>query len=144
MNKNIIYDVKSPINNSLNNCENKGDAGSFSLISSISCVNKEGKSMTIDSKELNNAAEFYVNYNYWNSQTMFMSTNNLDNSYFKRIVDMGVDAVPYILKEIKIKPSQLVHALDLIFPGIVEYKGFVSLNDACKTWISILSRIGVH
>ena len=37
-------------------------------------------------------------------------------------------------------PSQIVHALDLIFPGKVQYEGFVPLKTVCDTWISILSK----
>ena len=51
---------------------------------------------------------------------------------------MGTEAVPYIIEEMKKGPTPLVHALDLIFPGVVEYDGYVSLKDACDTWLSIL------
>lgn len=86
--------------------------------------------------------ETFLNYlNEWKKETEFSSLNNLDNHNFKSIVNMGRDAVPYILLEIEKKPSQLVHALDLIFPGVVKYNGFVSLEKTCEAWISILKKI---
>lgn len=92
----------------------------------------------IDTRQLDNRTQFVQNFKYWNDQTEFMSVNNYDNTYFDRIVEMGTDAVPYIIEELEKGPTPLVHALDLIFPGTVEYDGFVTLKDACKTWLSIL------
>lgn len=98
----------------------------------------------MEAKEVNisNREAFHDYLNKWKKETEFSSLNNLDNHYFKEIVGMGREAVPYILKEIERQPSQLVHALDMIFPGVVKYKGFVSLEKACATWISILRQTG--
>lgn len=86
----------------------------------------------------NERFDFAANLSYWKSQTQLSSVNNFTNSYFKTIVKMGEAAVPFILEEIQKEPSQLVHALDLIYPNKVRYKGFVSLKQACDTWIKIL------
>ena len=51
---------------------------------------------------------------------------------------MGVNAVPYIVEELEKGPSPLVYALDMIFPGVMKYEGFVSLKEACDKWLSIL------
>ena len=91
--------------------------------------------------ETDRNAIFVQNLKYWNQETAFLSTNNVDNSYFQSIVNMGVDAVPFILDELKKGPTPLVHALDKIFPGVMKYEGYVSLNDACQRWIEILKQI---
>ena len=123
---------------SLSERELKNGNVSFQFSLSLSVVNEEGESKSFDTKQVDNAVTFYQNYKYWEQETKMLSVNNLDNSYFRGIVDMGVDAVPYILDELKKGPSQLVNALDLIFPGVMQYEGFVSLKDACDKWLSIL------
>lgn len=123
---------------SLSERELKNGNTFFSFSSSLSSVNDEGERETVDMEETNKEVTFHQNYKYWNMETRFLSTNNLNNSYFRGIVSMGVDAVPFILREIEKEPSPLVHALDLIFPGVVKYDGFVSLKEACDKWISIL------
>ncbi|MCD8292872.1 MAG: hypothetical protein LUC23_03815 [Prevotellaceae bacterium] len=123
--------------------ESKKENDFFSFSSSISLVNDDGYSKGLDTGSTDKEATFLQNYKYWNQETEFLSTNNFDNSYFKGIVGMGIDAVPFILKEIQKEPSQLVHALDLIFPGVVKYEGFVSLKEACEKWISILKETGI-
>ena len=129
-------DVRETLSLSKRELKNGNVAFQFSL--SLSVVNEEGESKSFDTKQVDNAVTFYQNYKYWEQETKMLSVNNLDNSYFRGIVDMGVDAVPYILDELKKGPSQLVNALDLIFPGVMQYEGFVSLKDACDKWLSIL------
>lgn len=129
-------DVRETLSLSERELKNGNVAFQFSL--SLSVVNEEGESKSFDTKQVDNAVTFYQNYKYWEQETKMLSVNNLDNSYFRGIVDMGVDAVPYILDELKKGPSQLVNALDLIFPGVMQYEGFVSLKDACDKWLSIL------
>ncbi len=91
-----------------------------------------------------NAAIFFQHLRRWQKETQLLSVNSLDNPHFQTIVDMGVNAVPYILEELEKGPTQLVHALDLIFPDVVKYEGFVSLKGACDTWISILKQTQKH
>ncbi|MCD8207547.1 MAG: hypothetical protein LUD72_06405 [Bacteroidales bacterium] len=71
---------------------------------------------------------------HWEDETLFDSTDLFENENFKAIVAMGEKAVPFILQEIAVRPTQLVHALDLIYPGTVEYDGFVPLEKACEMW----------
>lgn len=123
---------------SLTEREHKGGPAIFLFSSSLSAVSKDGSLEKIDSNVIDNAANFFQNLKYWNQETNFLSTNNFDNSYFQEIVNMGVEAVPFIVEELKKGPTPLVHALDKIFPDVVKYEGFVSLQDACKTWLSIL------
>lgn len=110
---------------------------SFNFSSEIT-IGEVGNPQKIDMRSIDNEVSFKQNLRYWNEQVGLSSVNNFKNSYFDNIVSMGEDAVPLILEEIERKPSHLVHALDLIFPNVVEYNGFVSLEEACNTWISIL------
>lgn len=114
---------------------------SFAFSSTISMVDENGNVQSIDMRSSEKNAVFTQNYKYWNQATALLSTNNIDNSYFESIVNMGVDAVPFILEELKKGPTPLVHALDKIFPGVMEYEGFVSLKDACERWKEILEQI---
>lgn len=118
--------------------EHKGSDSVFLFSSSMSGVSTNGESISIKSDAIDNAATFFQNYKYWNQETGVLSTNNLDNSYFKQIVDMGIEAIPFIVEELKNGPTPLVHALDMIFPNVIKYDGFVSLKDACDKWLSIL------
>lgn len=110
--------------------------------SAVMTVANEGSVKKIDTHEIDCRTVFKQNLFYWNKETNMMSVNNFDNGYFKSLVEMGKDAVPMIYEELLKGPSPVVHALDLIFPNVVEYKGFVSLKESCNTWISILKKTG--
>lgn len=83
---------------------------------------------------------FETNLDYWNSEIRFSSSNNFDNSYFDEITNMGSKAVPFILEELKKGPTQLVYALQCIFPGKVKCKGNVSLERICEVWLKLLTK----
>lgn len=106
--------------------------------SAVVTLSSNDETIQIDTLNAERRLVFNQNLSYWNKETNMLSLNNYDNGYFKTIVEMGKDAVPMIFDELKQGPTPLVHALDLIFPGVVEYNGFVSLKDACDIWISIL------
>jgi hypothetical protein len=110
----------------------------------VTTLSDEGNCSKVDTDDADKSAIFMQNYKYWNQTTNYSSANNLENPYFKGIVNMGVDAVPYILVELEKHPSQLVHALDLIFPGVMKYEGNVTLKEACDKWISILKTTGTN
>lgn len=110
----------------------------FSIDIQASVIGSNGIT-PLDTQHMDNELLFSQNYKYWNEQVSCLSVNNFDNSYFERIVEMGKDAVPFILEEMKKGPTPLVHALDRIFPNTIEYNGFISLEEACNTWISILN-----
>ena len=118
--------------------EFKGGYGpSFGISSSAFVVTEDGNH-AIDTREDDNKTLFYQNLAYWNNEVDFNSVNNYDNGYFESIVTMGKDAVPFIIQELEKHPSELVHALEKIFPGVIEYQGYVPLKDACDAWLSIL------
>lgn len=83
---------------------------------------------------------FETNLDYWNNEIRFSSSNNFDNSYFDEITNMGTKAVPFILEELKRGPTQLVYALQCIFPGKVKCKGNVSLERICEVWLKLLTK----
>lgn len=122
----------------LNKRELKAEGASFAFGASVTVEDAHGREKAVDTRQTDNKATFVQNLHYWNKETAFHSTNNFDNSYFETIVKMGKDAVPFIIEELEKKPSQLVYALDCIFPGVVKYHGYVSLKDACDKWLSIL------
>lgn len=110
--------------------------------SAVVTLNDDVSVENINTQEADRRLVFWQNLSYWNKETNILSVNNFDNGYFKSIVEMGREAVPMIYEELKKGPTPLVHALDLIFPGVVEYNGFVSLKESCDTWISILKKTG--
>ena len=89
-------------------------------------------------KNIELKTQFEVNFNIWNNRTYLMANNDFSDENFKAIVDMGEQAVPYIKEEIAKGPTPLVHALDLIFPNMVEYEGYIPLPALCNLWLLIL------
>ena len=84
---------------------------------------------------------FKSNFESWNAVNSLHASSNIDNVYFKQIVKMGKEAVPFIYEELKKGPTDLVYALDEIFGRPIKYNGFVPLKKSCEIWLSILQRI---
>ena len=119
----------------------RNTVGNESFLMSFSAsIASNDNNNSIDMKDSENFNNFSLNNQLWNTEKRFDSYNNYDSGYFDEIVRMGEAAVPYILEELKKGPTQLVHALDIIYPGKVKYEGFVPLKTVCDTWISILSK----
>ena len=116
---------------------NPTDDTSVSLRASVVSGNDVEK---IELRETITACDFDMDLKYWERETSMMSVNNFDNSHFDSIVKMGEDAVPFIYKKLQNGPTQLVHALELIYPEKVAYKGFVTLNQARRIWLKILKK----
>lgn len=76
----------------------------------------------------------------WKSQTQFLSSVPKITSHpaFKKIIDMGGNAVPLILNEIERQPSNLVWALNAILHK--KTGEGMSVTQACKQWISELKK----
>ena len=106
-------------------------------------ITQESKKISVSERE-KNISIVKTNYRYWNSMSNFKSSNNYDDDNFRKIVQMGEDAIPGIFEIIKDHPDPIVHALDLILPNHVEYEGLVSLEDVCRIWIITLIAIGKH
>lgn len=99
-------------------------------------------------REIRNRRKFERSLKQWNKETNNLSYSVYDNANFKRIVGMGKDAVPLIYKVLleekeKNRATPLVYALDRIFPGAMQYNGFVTLKTACDQWTQTLEKTGI-
>lgn len=119
------------------------DSGSFSFYSmEVSYSNEKKKRVkSIQTEPFENRLKFEQNFKYWNFETNALSANNFDNASFEEIVNMGLDAVPFIKEVIEKGPHPIVHALDLIMPDVFEYRGYISLEENCKQWLQLLRMI---
>ena len=76
----------------------------------------------------------------WQHDTRFLSSVKAITSHpsFARIVNMGGNAVPFIVEEIERKPSNLVWALNAIFHKKIG--NGETISEACKLWIAELKK----
>ena len=76
----------------------------------------------------------------WQRDTRFLSSVSAITSHpaFTRIVNMGGNAVPFIVDEIKCKPSNLVWALNAIFHKKIG--NGKTVTEACKLWTAELKK----
>lgn len=91
---------------------------------------------------MDNVKEYFESeYEKWYKETCFDSRTDLilENQHFKNIINLGVDAVPFILEKIKEEPSFLVYTLDRIFPGLVTCEGYVGIDELCKFYVDLFS-----
>ena len=86
-----------------------------------------------------NREYFYQEYEAWRKETSLLSVGQYENEHFDNIVKMGEKAAPYLLEVLDKGPNHIVHACDLIYPGEVEYKGYVPLEHGCNAWKIILT-----
>lgn len=81
-------------------------------------------------------------YNEWRDKTcIFSDTGSIfNNDEFRRLIDMGASIVPYVIELLKKNKQdwKLIHILDELYPGLVEYKGYVKSEDAADVWIQLL------
>lgn len=116
----------------------------FSNINSV--INNHETAQYI--KEINNPADIFLNdrlkflnhYNGWCNNTKYLSSvkSIIEDEDFKAIVAMGQRAVPFILDEIDIRPSNIVWALNMIFGRKITDRKDVTITDACKLWVKAL------
>lgn len=76
----------------------------------------------------------------WQHDTRFLSSTSAITAHpsFQYIVNMGGNAVPYILEEIERRPSNLVWALNAIFHKKIGQGN--TITDACRLWITELKK----
>ena len=91
-------------------------------------------------KEKDDKATFNRLLTEWQNNTRFLSSTTAitSNPSFLQIVNMGGNAVPFIIEEISRKPSNLVWALNAIFHKKIG-KG-TTVTEACRLWIAELKR----
>lgn len=120
------------------------DIDQFSKIEIV--VNSQDTAKYLE--EVNNENEIYLNDSIlfkthlvaWESETLFMSSiqSIVDHQDFKAIIAMGKRAVPFILEEISIKPSNLVWALNIIFKKKITNRANTTIEEACKLWVKTM------
>jgi hypothetical protein len=120
------------------------DIDQFSKIEIV--VNSQDTAKYLE--EVNNENEIYLNDSIlfkthlvaWESETLFMSSiqSIVDHQDFKAIIAMGKRAVPFILEEISIKPSNLVWALNIIFKKKITNRANTTIEEACKLWVKAM------
>lgn len=91
---------------------------------------------------MNERRKFYNYYNSWMEQTQFLSSVSdiIGHQDFQSIIAMGQRAVPYIIEEIKVNPSTLVWALNIIFQRKITDNPKATIDDACRLWVKALNR----
>jgi len=84
--------------------------------------------------------KFEQNLSEWQRDTRYLSSVSAITSHpaFISIVNMGGNAVPFILEEIERKPSNLVWALNAIFHRKIGQG--TSVTEACKLWTAELKK----
>lgn len=101
----------------------------------------EKRTEGIDLNSASDYSTFKSNLECWNADNFLSPISNLDNCYYREIVNMGMRAVPFIYEELKKGPTDLVYALDEIFDNHITDGGFMPLQQSCDLWISILQQI---
>lgn len=127
------------------NSANSSDASDFSYDNTSMAairmyVISDGEIEKIDTRDTSIRCEVGLDVKQWIKQTESLSSNNFNNKYFQSIVAKGAEAVPYIYEKLKEGPTHLVHALELIYPEEIKYKGFISLKQARRIWLKILRK----
>lgn len=112
----------------------------FKFKSMEATVQVSNRVIELNTRKFQQRTTFDINKNTWVEQTGFLANNNFDNAYFKEIIEMGEDAVPMIIEELKKGPTLLVYALDKIYPNTVVCEGYVPLKPLCDLWLDILTQ----
>ena len=123
-------------------------AASTELLFSESKIIKENyfnnaKATIMGQFQLNSASvefqkyKFEEYYKQWHLNTMFSSNPNMiiEDANFQKIIHMGDSAIPLIIEKIKLEPSQLVWALNIITKKKISNKSSTTISDACKLWV---------
>ncbi len=78
----------------------------------------------------------------WRRETMFLSSTYqiVKHPCFRSIIDMGEQAIPYIIEDLKAAPSTLVWALNEITGERVSHNPNMTIKDVCKRWVRIMSK----
>ena len=117
------------------------DSRGFSFLSITATISKGEKSRELNTEHEVDQMTFDTNFKYWREETKLRSVNNFESANFESIVEMGADAVPFIREILEKGPSPIVHALDLIFPDVVKYNGYTTIEEACNIWLPLIRMI---
>ena len=111
-----------------------------SLSLRVSSIDSNGVKK-VDVRDAISSYTFESDYELWRKETGMLSVNNFDNKYFNAIVARGEESVPFIYEQLKKGPTQLIHALELIYPEKCDYnKEVITLKRARRRWLRILEK----
>jgi len=82
----------------------------------------------------------------WGKATMFSSSISeiVDDNNFKRIIEMGNSAIPFIIDEIDREPSNLVWALNIITGATIRSNQRLTITETCKAWVKLYRTGKIH
>ena len=116
--------------------------------------NRENRSEQINSFEIDNdfvqqvhlKDKFTSLKKAWDKATMFSSSISdiVEDSNFKRIIEMGNGAIPFIIDEIDREPSNLVWALNLITGATIRSNQRLTITETCKAWVKLYRAGKIH
>jgi hypothetical protein len=77
----------------------------------------------------------------WKKNTKYYSFSNqiINDPNFQNILKMGYVAVPFIVEEIKARPSFLVWALNILYNVKISNNPNATLEEVCKKWVQVLN-----
>lgn len=83
---------------------------------------------------------FEESYQRWKRESWMFSSPRALTSHpdFRTIVEMGRDAVPYILDKLEKEPSPLVWALNRIYDRSISEGKYLSIPQLAQKWLQIL------
>ena len=120
------------------------DALNYSRINSV--IQNTETAQYIQNIERNSLDDFLLKMRFqehlqkWEQKTQFYSIAKkiVKDEDFQAIVAMKGRAVPFIIEEIRIKPSLLVWALNLIYDKKISDNPKMTIEGACKLWLKEL------
>lgn len=82
-------------------------------------------------------------YKAWQKSTKYSSSlaSITSDQNFLRIIDMGQDAIPFIINKIEKEPSTIVWAMNIITGYSIKSNNRLTVSEACKAWVKLV-RIG--
>ncbi|WP_231464798.1 hypothetical protein [Pedobacter sp. Leaf132] len=108
--------------------------GSHAIEQSGSISKIFGDYFQLDEKYLESRIKFLTSK--WLKQTIILSDVHaiIANENFQQILSLGELAIPSILNELRIKPSILVWAMNLITGKKISATN-LTIDEACKAWV---------
>jgi len=115
--------------------------GSADYKLSSSAIKHITESKEADYTSLLNQVKFNKHYQTWLKKITFCARVDkmVEDDDFQSIVNMGQDAVPFIINELSNKPSFLVWALNFIYNFKISADPTTTIEEASHKWIKYLT-----
>jgi hypothetical protein len=86
---------------------------------------------------------FYQAYTLWTDHINYLSSpiQVIADPNFKAIVDLGYDAIPFIVQELEKEPSYLVWALNQIFGFKISDNPDTTIPEAGRLWVKYIKSL---